>query len=158
MEKIAKLLAMDHFLAGAGVYENQKEASKRVEVLGRLDEEWVKNVSRTKGFNEQMVQEASTKIFTFGFYHLGFLFLSLPNLLNEMAMKFCFGHLSDIAVSGHRFCAIVLVKMSKKFRRLSSLDIQFSLGSLTIEKNRDRWTSLFEPVAFFNAYRNYSGY
>ncbi|KAI5677354.1 hypothetical protein M9H77_08304 [Catharanthus roseus] len=71
---VIKNRELEEFLAGAGVYESQKEASKRVEVLGRLDEivkEWVKNVSRAKGFSEQLVQEASAKIFTFGSYRLG---------------------------------------------------------------------------------------
>ncbi|CAL5350248.1 unnamed protein product [Camellia sinensis] len=32
---------------------------------------WVKNISCAKGFNEQLVQEANAKIFTFGSYQLG---------------------------------------------------------------------------------------
>lgn len=32
---------------------------------------WVKKISRLKGFNEQFVQEANAKIFTFGSYRLG---------------------------------------------------------------------------------------
>ncbi|XP_062076547.1 myosin-7-like [Humulus lupulus] len=39
---------------------------------------WVKTISRAKDFNEQLVQEANAKIFTFGSYRLGVgLFLSL---------------------------------------------------------------------------------
>lgn len=32
---------------------------------------WVKAISRAKGLNEQLVQEANAKIFTFGSYRLG---------------------------------------------------------------------------------------
>lgn len=32
---------------------------------------WVKNITRANGFNEQLVQEANAKIFTFGSYRLG---------------------------------------------------------------------------------------
>ncbi|KAF9591857.1 hypothetical protein IFM89_008903 [Coptis chinensis] len=62
------------FLLDVGLYENQGEAVSREEVLGRLDQIvkfWVKTVSRNKGFNDQIVQEANAKIFTFGSYRLG---------------------------------------------------------------------------------------
>lgn len=32
---------------------------------------WVKTISRAKGMNEQLVQQANAKIFTFGSYRLG---------------------------------------------------------------------------------------
>lgn len=32
---------------------------------------WAKTISRAKGLNEQLVQEANAKIFTFGSYRLG---------------------------------------------------------------------------------------
>ena len=47
---------------------------------------WVKTISRAKGLNEQLVQEANAKIFTSGSYRLGvgvlkgFLFASLQAL------------------------------------------------------------------------------
>ncbi|THU69758.1 hypothetical protein C4D60_Mb08t17790 [Musa balbisiana] len=65
---------LDKYLADAGLYESQEEAVSREEILGRLDQIvkiWVKKVSRAKGFNEQFVQEANAKIFTFGSYRLG---------------------------------------------------------------------------------------
>ncbi|KAG9136387.1 hypothetical protein Leryth_020185 [Lithospermum erythrorhizon] len=65
---------LEKFLADAGLYESNEEAIKREEVLGRLDQivkTWVKSISRFKGFNDQLVQEANAKIFTFGSYRLG---------------------------------------------------------------------------------------
>ncbi|KAD2392958.1 hypothetical protein E3N88_39935 [Mikania micrantha] len=62
------------FLADAGLYESHEGAILREEVLGRLDQIvkiWVKKVSRARGLNEQLVQEANAKIFTFGSYRLG---------------------------------------------------------------------------------------
>ncbi|KAL7171086.1 hypothetical protein ACSBR2_035863 [Camellia fascicularis] len=71
---VIKTRELEKFLADVGLYESQEEAIKREEVLGRLDQIvkiWVKNISRAKGFNEQLVQEANAKIFTFGSYRLG---------------------------------------------------------------------------------------
>eukprot|EP00249_Psilotum_nudum_P016896 c26039_g1_i2 orf=184-2322(+) len=65
---------LEQFLVNAGLYESQEEAVQREELLGRLDQivkHWVKRISRNKGFNEQLVQEANAKIFTFGSYRLG---------------------------------------------------------------------------------------
>ncbi|EPS66121.1 hypothetical protein M569_08656 [Genlisea aurea] len=71
---IVKNQELEKFLVDAGLYESREEAVKREEVLGRLDQIvkiWVKNISRSKGYNEPMVQEANAKIFTFGSYRLG---------------------------------------------------------------------------------------
>uniref|UniRef100_A0A5B7C4M0 polynucleotide adenylyltransferase n=1 Tax=Davidia involucrata TaxID=16924 RepID=A0A5B7C4M0_DAVIN len=71
---VIKTREFEKFLADAGLYESQEEAIRREEVLGGLDQIvkiWVKNVSRAKEFNEQLVQEANAKIFTFGSYRLG---------------------------------------------------------------------------------------
>ncbi|CAI9756041.1 unnamed protein product [Fraxinus pennsylvanica] len=71
---VIKTRELEKFLADAGLYESHEEAIRREEVLGRLDQivkKWVKNISRAKGFNEQLVQEANAKIFTFGSYRLG---------------------------------------------------------------------------------------
>lgn len=71
---VTKTQELEKFLAAAGLYESQEEAVSREEVLGRLDQIvkiWVKAISRAKGLNEQLVQEANAKIFTFGSYRLG---------------------------------------------------------------------------------------
>ncbi|CAJ1936707.1 unnamed protein product [Sphenostylis stenocarpa] len=71
---VLKTRELEKYLEDAGLYENQKESVSREEVLGRLDQIvkiWVKNISRAKGLNEQLVQEANAKIFTFGSYRLG---------------------------------------------------------------------------------------
>ncbi|KAE9607494.1 putative polynucleotide adenylyltransferase [Lupinus albus] len=71
---VIKTRELEKYLQDAGLYENQEEAVGREEVLGRLDQIvkiWVKTISRAKGLNEQLVQEANAKIFTFGSYRLG---------------------------------------------------------------------------------------
>ncbi|KAK1359562.1 hypothetical protein POM88_044036 [Heracleum sosnowskyi] len=71
---VVKTAELEKLLADAGLHESREEAIKREEVLGRLDQIvkiWVKNVCRAKGFNEELVQEANAKIFTFGSYRLG---------------------------------------------------------------------------------------
>lgn len=71
---VVKTAELEKLLADAGLHESREEAIRREEVLGRLDQIvklWVKNVSRAKGYNEQLVQEANAKIFTFGSYRLG---------------------------------------------------------------------------------------
>ncbi|KAF8022546.1 hypothetical protein BT93_F0152 [Corymbia citriodora subsp. variegata] len=73
-DDVMKTRELEKFLQDAGLYESQEEAVSREEVLGRLDQIvkiWVKSISRAKGLNERLVQEANAKIFTFGSYRLG---------------------------------------------------------------------------------------
>lgn len=63
-------------------------------VFEQIVKTWVKNVSRAKGLNEQLVQEANAKIFTFGSYRLGvcsfFFFLKkkfFPTFLKSAAVQ-----------------------------------------------------------------------
>ncbi|PPD86747.1 hypothetical protein GOBAR_DD16324 [Gossypium barbadense] len=63
-------------LAGpkSGLYESKEEAAKREEVLGHISEivkSWVKQLTRQRGYTDQMVEEANAVIFTFGSYRLG---------------------------------------------------------------------------------------
>ncbi|GJS32497.1 nuclear poly(A) polymerase 1 [Tanacetum coccineum] len=85
---VIKTNELEKFLADAGLYESHEEAISREEVLGRLDQivkTWVKRVSRARGLNEQLVQEANAKIFTFGSYRLGEDFFGeLKRMLIEM--------------------------------------------------------------------------
>ncbi|WOL01142.1 nuclear poly(A) polymerase 1 [Canna indica] len=71
---VIKNQALEKYLSDSRLYEGHEEAAIREEVLGRLDQIvklWVKKVTRAKGFNEQFVKEANSKIFTFGSYRLG---------------------------------------------------------------------------------------
>ncbi|XWS26365.1 hypothetical protein CRYUN_Cryun26dG0026200 [Craigia yunnanensis] len=58
----------------SGLYERKEEAAKREEVLGHIAEivkVWVKQLTRQRGYTDQMVDEANAVIFTFGSYCLG---------------------------------------------------------------------------------------
>ncbi|MBA0564671.1 hypothetical protein Golob_009592 [Gossypium lobatum] len=65
---------LEKFLIESGLYESKEEAAKREEVLGRITEIvkiWVKQLTRQRGYTDQMVEEAKAVIFTFGSYRLG---------------------------------------------------------------------------------------
>lgn len=52
---------------------------------------WVKKISRARGMNDQLVQEANAKIFTFGSYRLGVNdFLPLIRLFMNLKHQFIF--------------------------------------------------------------------
>lgn len=71
---LIKTEELEKCLMTLGLYERRDEAVEREEVLGHLDvivKKWVKMVTRKQGLNEQLVQEANAKIFTFGSYRLG---------------------------------------------------------------------------------------
>ncbi|MBA0684612.1 hypothetical protein Goari_026189 [Gossypium aridum] len=98
---VIKTRELEKYLQNVGLYESQEEAVSREEVLGRLDQivkNWVKAISRAKGLNEQLVQEANAKIFTFGSYRLGGKALGFNAFIikfalgfNEFIIKFCNG-------------------------------------------------------------------
>lgn len=65
---------LNKFLVDAGLYESKEEAAKREEVLGRIKQivvDWVKQLTRLRGYTDQMVEDANAVIFTFGSYRLG---------------------------------------------------------------------------------------
>ncbi|XP_058006292.1 nuclear poly(A) polymerase 4 isoform X2 [Hevea brasiliensis] len=65
---------LEKFLSDAGLYESKEEAAKRERVLDRIGQivkDWVKQLTRLRGYTDQMVEEANAVIFTFGSYRLG---------------------------------------------------------------------------------------
>ncbi|KAL9232126.1 hypothetical protein vseg_007269 [Gypsophila vaccaria] len=62
------------FMVESGLYETNDEAAKRQVVLDRLKQivkDWVKQLTRLKGYTDQMVEEANALILTFGSCRLG---------------------------------------------------------------------------------------
>ncbi|KAI5651228.1 hypothetical protein M9H77_37233 [Catharanthus roseus] len=71
---IQRTKELEKFLLDAGLYESAEEAAKREEVLGRLKQivkDWVKELTRLRGYTDQMVEDANAVILTFGSYRLG---------------------------------------------------------------------------------------
>ncbi|XP_065866310.1 nuclear poly(A) polymerase 4-like isoform X2 [Euphorbia lathyris] len=65
---------LEKFLSDSGLYESNEETLKREEVLGRIGhvvKDWVKQLTRLRGYTDQMVEDANAVIFTFGSYKLG---------------------------------------------------------------------------------------
>ncbi|XP_057516448.1 nuclear poly(A) polymerase 4 isoform X3 [Amaranthus tricolor] len=61
-------------LVHLGLFESKGEGEKREEVLNRIREivkGWVKQLTRQRGYTDQMVEDANALIFTFGSYRLG---------------------------------------------------------------------------------------
>ncbi|KAL8139271.1 hypothetical protein V2J09_005292 [Rumex salicifolius] len=65
---------LEKFLIDSGLYESGDDSQKREEVLNRIREVvkvWVKQLTRQRGYTDQMVEDANALIFTFGSYRLG---------------------------------------------------------------------------------------
>ncbi|GMH10794.1 hypothetical protein Nepgr_012635 [Nepenthes gracilis] len=65
---------LENFLIESGLYESKDEAEKREQVLNRIREivkAWVKQLTRQRGYTDQMAEDANALIFTFGSYRLG---------------------------------------------------------------------------------------
>lgn len=65
---------LEKFLRESELYESEEETARREEVLRRLDEivkQWVKQLTRQRGYTDQMVEDANAIIVTFGSYRLG---------------------------------------------------------------------------------------
>ncbi|TQD76056.1 hypothetical protein C1H46_038409 [Malus baccata] len=71
---ILRTLELEKFLVDAGLYETKEGVAKREEVLRRIEQivkDWVKQLTRLRGYTDQMVEDANARIFTFGSYRLG---------------------------------------------------------------------------------------
>ncbi|XP_058115450.1 nuclear poly(A) polymerase 4-like isoform X2 [Magnolia sinica] len=71
---LQRSLELEKFLVDSGLYESKEEAVKREEVLGQIDQivkDWVKQLTRQRGYTDQMIEDANAVIFTFGSYRLG---------------------------------------------------------------------------------------
>ncbi|KAL1224583.1 Nuclear poly(A) polymerase 2 [Cardamine amara subsp. amara] len=71
---VKRNLELEKFLVDEGLYESKEETMRREEVLGRIDQivkHWVKQLTRQRGYTDQMVEDANAIIFTFGSYRLG---------------------------------------------------------------------------------------
>ncbi|XP_074285368.1 nuclear poly(A) polymerase 4-like [Silene latifolia] len=69
-----KTRQLENFLVESGLYESKDEAAKREAVLGRLRQivkDWVKQLTRMRGYTDQMVEDANALILTFGSCRLG---------------------------------------------------------------------------------------
>ncbi|KAH9301129.1 hypothetical protein KI387_012712, partial [Taxus chinensis] len=71
---LQRTLDLEKVLEDAGLYESEEQSALRKEALGQIQQIvnlWVKQVTRDKGYTEQMVEESNAKVFTFGSYRLG---------------------------------------------------------------------------------------
>ncbi|KAK7294269.1 hypothetical protein RJT34_17156 [Clitoria ternatea] len=71
---LQRTLELEKFLVDSGLHESKEEAAKREEVLYRLGQvvkDWVKQLTRIRGYTDQMVEDANAVILTFGSYRLG---------------------------------------------------------------------------------------
>ncbi|KAA8521866.1 hypothetical protein F0562_012512 [Nyssa sinensis] len=65
---------LEKVLINSGLYESKEETAKREDVLLCIDQIvkcWVKQLTRQRGYTDQMVEDANAVIFTFGSYRLG---------------------------------------------------------------------------------------
>ncbi|KAK3028885.1 hypothetical protein RJ639_039894, partial [Escallonia herrerae] len=65
---------LEKFLLDAGLHESEEESARREVVLARIKQvviDWVKELTRLRGYTDQMVEDANAVIFTFGSYRLG---------------------------------------------------------------------------------------
>ncbi|XP_076952087.1 nuclear poly(A) polymerase 4-like [Bidens hawaiensis] len=65
---------LNKFLVDAGLYESKEESFKRVKVLSIIEQivnVWVKQLTRVRGYTDQMVGDANAALYTFGSYRLG---------------------------------------------------------------------------------------
>ncbi|CAM8967471.1 unnamed protein product [Rhodiola kirilowii] len=65
---------LEKLLISSGLYETEEENLKRENVLSCISQivkSWVKQLTRQRGYTDQMVEDANAIIYTFGSYRLG---------------------------------------------------------------------------------------
>ncbi|XAR48215.1 Polynucleotide adenylyltransferase [Bertholletia excelsa] len=71
---LRKTAVLEKFLVDSGLHESEEEAAKIERVLECIKEivkDWVRQLTRLKGYSDRMVEVANAVIFTFGSYRLG---------------------------------------------------------------------------------------
>ncbi|XP_031119750.1 nuclear poly(A) polymerase 4-like [Ipomoea triloba] len=71
---IRRTKELEKFLEDSGLYESAEETAKREHVLSRLKQilkDWVKGLTRLRGYSDQVVEDANAVLYTFGSYRLG---------------------------------------------------------------------------------------
>ncbi|XP_019196912.1 PREDICTED: nuclear poly(A) polymerase 4-like isoform X2 [Ipomoea nil] len=71
---IRRTKELEKFLEDSGLYESAEETAKREHVLSRLKQilkDWVKGLTRLRGYSDRVVEDANAVLHTFGSYRLG---------------------------------------------------------------------------------------
>ncbi|CAL0322065.1 unnamed protein product [Lupinus luteus] len=71
---IQRNFELKKYMLRSGLYESKEDSAKRQYVLQRLGQivrGWVKQITGSRGYTNQMVEDANALIFTFGSYRLG---------------------------------------------------------------------------------------
>ncbi|KAL9251427.1 Nuclear poly(A) polymerase 4-like protein [Drosera capensis] len=137
---------LEKFLIVSDLYESKEEAEKRVFVLDQIREivkAWVKQLTRLRGYTDQMVEDANALIFTFGSYRLGEdFFVILHDILADMEEVTELQPVSDAHVPVMKF----------KFHGVSIHLLYASISLLVVPNDLDIsqgsiLSNIYEPTA-----------
>ncbi|KAL0463527.1 UNVERIFIED_CONTAM: Nuclear poly(A) polymerase 1 [Sesamum latifolium] len=170
---------LEQFLENAALCECREEAIRREAVLCRLNEivkTWIKNVSCAKGHTDRTVRHANAKIFTFGSYRLGVhgpgadidTLCVGPKYADrndlDISQESILRYVDEQTVRSLNGCRVTdqilqLVPNIKTFRTtLRCMRLwakRRGVYSNAVEARTASWDTLFQPFAYFQAYRNY---